>query len=407
MGTCVVGKRGSSTQQGYCFREEWRVMFAGCLAHITHDGFTDMLYVFFPIWQQMFLLSFFQVGLLKAASSGTMSLLQVPAGILARRTGILKVLCLGTLLTGAAVIALGFAYSPLVLGALLVLSGIGSSTQHPLASSAISNAYQGKASRVALSTYNFSGDIGKLIIPATAALLIAYAGWRWALHALGLFGFLTAAILLGLLRNQLASVSGKTAMAGTKRGSLFSGDSLPFAALSAIGILDSATRMGFLTYLPFVLRAKGATVPTIGLALTLIFAGGALGKFVCGVVATRAGILRSVVVTELATAICIFGMLGLSLKLALLLCPLLGIVLNGTSSVLYGTVPELVPEDRRNEAFAFFYTCTIGAGGISPILYGVIGDSAGINSAVAVVAITVLATIPLMLLLRGKLQEVG
>jgi len=388
--------------------KKWRVLFAGCLAHITHDGFTDMLYVFFPIWQQTFLLSFFQVGLLKTSFSGTMSLLQMPAGILARRLGILKVLCLGTLLTGAAVIALGFAGSPLVLGALLVLGGMGSSTQHPLASSAISSAYQGKASRVALSTYNFSGDIGKLIIPASAALLIAYAGWRWALHLLGVFGFLAAAaILLGLLHIPLASVTGKKAAAGTKKGGLFGSGSLPFAALSAIGVLDSATRMGFLTYLPFLLRDKGATVPTIGLALSLLFAGGALGKFVCGVAATRVGILASVVVTELATAACIFGMLGLSLKPALLLCPLLGIALNGTSSVLYGTVPELVPEDRRNEAFAFFYTCTIGSGGISPLLYGMIGDFAGIKSAVTMVAITVLATIPLTLPLRGKLQDAG
>jgi MFS family permease len=388
--------------------KKWRVLFAGCLAHITHDGFTDMLYVFFPIWQQTFLLSFFQVGLLKTAFSGTMSLLQMPAGILARRMGILKVLCLGTLLTGAAIIALGFAGTPLVLGALLVLGGMGSSTQHPLASSAISSAYQGKASRVALSTYNFSGDIGKLIIPASAALLIAYAGWRWTLHLLGVFGFLAAAaILLGLLHIPLASVSSKKATTDAKKGGLFGSGSLPFAALSAIGVLDSATRMGFLTYLPFMLRDKGATVPTIGLALSLIFAGGALGKFVCGVAATRVGILASVVITELATASCIIGMLGLSLKPSLLLCPLLGIALNGTSSVLYGTVPELVPEDRRNEAFAFFYTCTIGSGGISPLIYGMIGDFAGIKFAVAVVAVTVLATIPLTLPLRGKLQDAG
>lgn len=367
-----------------------------------------MLYVFFPIWQQTFLLSFFQIGLLKSAFSGTMSLLQMPAGILARRMGILKVLCLGTLLTGAAVIALGFAGSPLVLGALLVLGGMGSSTQHPLASSAISSAYQGKASRVALSTYNFSGDIGKLIIPASAALLISYAGWRWTLHLLGVFGFLAAAaILLGLLHIPLASVTGKKTTAGAKKGGLFGVGSLPFAALSAIGVIDSATRMGFLTYLPFLLRDKGATVPTIGLALSLLFAGGAMGKFVCGVAATRVGILASVVVTELATATCIIGMLGLSLKPALLLCPLLGIALNGTSSVLYGTVPELVPEDRRNEAFAFFYTCTIGSGGISPLIYGMIGDFAGIKIAVTVVALTVLATIPLTLPLRGKLQDAG
>lgn len=385
--------------------KKWQVLSAGCLAHITHDGFTDMLYVFFPIWQQTFLLSFFQIGLLKTAFSGTMSLLQMPAGILARRIGILKVLCLGTLLTAAAVTSLGFACAPLVLGALLVVGGMGSSTQHPLASSAISNAYQGKASRVALSTYNFSGDIGKLILPASAALLIAHGGWRWAAHLLGGFGFLAAAaILLGLLHIPLASVTGKAA-AGVKKGGLFGRGSLPFVALSAIAVLDSATRMGFLTYLPFLLRDKGATVSITGLALSLVFAGGALGKFVCGVAATRVGILASVVITEMATAGCILGMLGLSLKSALVLCPLLGIALNGTSSVLYGTVPELVPPDRRNEAFAFFYTCTIGSGGISPLIYGVVGDFAGIKTAVAVVAVTVLATIPLTLPLRGKFEE--
>jgi len=387
--------------------KKWRVMFAGCLAHIVHDGFTDMLYVFFPIWQQMFLLSFFQVGLLKAAASGTMSLFQVPAGILARKMGILKVLCVGTLLTGASVVALGFANSALVVVALLVLGGIGASTQHPLASSAISNAYQGKASRVALSTYNFSGDVGKLIYPASAALLITYAGWRWTLHLFGVSGFVAAvAIFIALVNIPLAPTTAKTAE--TKKGGLFSGDdSVPFAALSAIGILDSATRMGFLTFLPFLLRNHGAKVSTIGLALSLIFAGGAMGKFVCGVAAARLGILRSVVVTELLTASCILAMLGLSLKPSLLLCPLLGIALNGTSSVLYGSVPELVPENRRNEGFAFFYTCTIGSGGIAPMIYGVLGDFTGIRIAVAVVAITVLATLPLTLLLRGKLQDAG
>ncbi len=41
--------------------------------------------------------------------------------------------------------------------------------------------------------------------------------------------------------------------------------------------------MAFLTFLPFVLTAKGASVQTIGFALTLVFAGGAVGKLVCAV----------------------------------------------------------------------------------------------------------------------------
>ena len=55
-----------------------------------------------------------------------------------------------------------------------------------------------------------------------------------------------------------------------------------FRTLLAIGIADSATRMAFMTFLPFVLAAKGASLTTMGLALTLTFAGGAFGKLACG-----------------------------------------------------------------------------------------------------------------------------
>ena len=41
-----------------------------------------------------------------------------------------------------------------------------------------------------------------------------------------------------------------------------------FRTLLAIGIADSAIRMAFMTFLPFVLAAKGASLTTMGLALT-------------------------------------------------------------------------------------------------------------------------------------------
>jgi MFS family permease len=382
----------------------WRVMVAGCLAHITHDGFTDMLYVFFPIWQQSFHLSFAVVGLLKTLFSGSMSAFQIPSGILANKTGIRRLLCAGTLLTSLSLAAAGFTHSVLFLGLLLVMGGMGSSTQHPLVSSAISNIYGGKESRVALSTYNFSGDIGKLILPSAAALLIAYAGWHRAISTLGLFGILAIAVMsITLAGVPLDNPIGKRNAARKGRFAFLRLDrSFSFVSLSGIGIVDSATRTGFLTFLPFLLQAKGADVKIVGLALSLIFAGGATGKFVCGVLASGVGVLRTVVLTELATSACIIGMIGLPLKAALLLCPIAGIALNGTSSVLYGSVPELAPEEYRNEAFALFYTCGIGSGAIAPLLYGVLSDAVGVRMSVLAVSILVLATIPLTLPLRGK-----
>jgi len=52
--------------------------------------------------------------------------------------------------------------------------------------------------------------------------------------------------------------------------------------LSAIQLIDSACRTGFLTFFPFLLIAKGASVASIGFGLSLVFVGGAAGKLVCG-----------------------------------------------------------------------------------------------------------------------------
>jgi MFS family permease len=170
--------------------------------------------------------------------------------------------------------------------------------------------------------------------------------------------------------------------------------------LFAIGVLDSGTRMGFLAFLPFVLRAKGADTPMIGVALTLIFAGGAGGKLACGWLGARLGVLRTVFLTELGTALGIVVLGQASLPVALACLPVIGIALNGTSSVLYGTVPELVPSDRHEQAFGLFYTGTIGGGAVAPILYGFAGDAFGPTRAIMVVAAVCLLTLPFAWALR-------
>ncbi len=88
------------------------------------------------------------------------------------------------------------------------------------------------------------------------------------------------------------------------------------------------------------------------------------------------------------------------------LLPVLGLMLNGTSSVLYGTVPELTPTDRTERAFALFYTGTIGSGAISPVLFGVLGDWVGAQWATAATAFVALAVYPLAFALAPRLADV-
>jgi MFS family permease len=195
--------------------------------------------------------------------------------------------------------------------------------------------------------------------------------------------------------------------AKSKGGGAVAGQDRPWAfwLLFAIHVSDSAVRSGFLIFLPFLLQAKGADLPTIGLALSLLFAGGAAGKLAMGWLGARLGVVLSVVATEAATTALILALLPLSLTPALALLPIVGLMLNGTSSVLYGTIPEFVTVERRTHAFAVFYTGGSIAGASSPFLFGLLGDHIGLQPALVGVGALALLTVPLVLALRPAFRS--
>jgi len=282
--------------------------------------------------------------------------------------------------------------------------GLGLSTQHPISADLVAETYSGAPSRKAIGTYNFAGDIGKMIFPAAIALLLLFLSWRGAALSVGIFG-LMAAIAIFMALAPAPHHATPHSDTNAQKAELHSPSAIPsranFLTLLSIGIIDSATRMGFLTFLPFLLQQKGASVQSIGFALTLVFAGGALGKFVCGHLGARLGTIPTVFVTEGLTAACVLILIPLALVPAFLLLPILGIMLNGTSSVLYGSVPELVDPAERRRAFAIFYTGTIGSGAVSPLIYGLFSDALGIPAMMGIIAIVVLLTLPLAWKLRG------
>lgn len=373
-----------------------RTLAVAGTAHALHDGYTDLIYVLLPIWQTEFGLDYATLAAFRGVYAGTMAALQLPSGWLVERVDGRIVLAIGTALAAGGYALAGFTGSVAGLCVALVISGAGSSTQHPIASAAVSRAY-GASSRGPLGTYNFTGDLGKAAIPALTSLLVSMMPWRGALWLLATLGAAVAAAVL-LFMPPIAR-AGRSEPSRTKDGRGRGG----FWLLFAIGVLDTGVRMGLLTFLPFLLKAKGASQPTVGVALALVFLGGAAGKFVCGWLGARVGVLVTVLATEGGTAACILGVLVLPLVPLFVLLPALGVMLNGTSSVLYGTVPDLTPSDRAERAFALFYTGTIGSGAISPVLYGVLGDWAGAYWATAATAMVALAIYPLAFALAPHL----
>ena len=381
--------------------DERRALSVASSAHILHDGYTDLIYVMLPLWQAEFGIGYAALGLLRTCYSGTMAGFQIPSALLAERLGLPLVLAAGTALAGIGYLIAGASVGFWTLVFALLVGGLGSSTQHPLASALVARAFAGPRSMKALGTYNFAGDIGKMSLPAAASLLLVLLPWQPVLAIMGIAGLTVAAAIFWLVPRLPAEAPHEkkvTADAKPARGSSFG-----FPVLLSIGMIDSATRMGFLIFLPFILIAKGANLPTVGLALTLVFAGGAAGKLVCAYVGARIGVIATVCLTEGLTTVGIFALPRLPLEAALVVLPIIGIMLNGTSSVLYGSVPELVEPARRTRMFSIFYTGTIGAGAVAPALYGLVGDALGVPFALMAVAGVCLLTLPLALVLRPML----
>ena len=387
-------------------RDERRAAGVACGAHAMHDGFTDVIFVLLPVWQKEFGLGYAELGMLRGVFAGTMASFQIPAALLAERLGVAPVLAMGTALAGLGYCIAGASAGFAMLVIALFVGGLGASTQHPLGSALMARAFAGPRSLTALGTYNFAGDIGKMVVPAAIALMLTVIAWRPAVASLGALGFLCAVAIIFLTPRYGPEVA--PAAAGNDanvRVAPAAHSRIAFPVLLSIAVIDSATRMAFLTFLPFVLLAKGASLPTIGLALTLVFAGGAAGKLVCAFIGARIGAIATVWLTEGLTALSIVALLPLSLEAGMLLLPVIGIALNGTSSVLYGSVPDIVTPERRARAFSVFYTGSIGAGACAPAIYGLLGDALGINTALVVVAAVVLLTLPLALILRPVLPR--
>ena len=103
-------------------------------------------------------------------------------------------------------------------------------------------------------------------------------------------------------------------------------------------------------------------------------------------IGARIGVIPTVYLTEGLTTVGILALLPLPLEAALVLLPVIGIALNGTSSVVYGSVPALVAPEKRTRAFSIFYTGTIGSGAISPALFGFVGDLLSVHTSMITVA---------------------
>jgi FSR family fosmidomycin resistance protein-like MFS transporter len=392
-----------ATDEAAAKRDERRTLGVACGAHVLHDGYTDLVWVALPIWQAEFGLSYAVVGLLRTVYSGTLAGLQIPAAAAAARIGAATVLSLGTALAGLCYCLAGLSSGFALLVLALFLGGLGAATQHPIGSALVTRAFSGARSLKAFGAYNFAGDVGKVLLPAIATTLLLILPWRPAYTLLGFVG-IVAAIVIAIVTPKIAPEpqAASAELALHMRDENHSARRFGFRILVLFGITDSVVRGSFFVCLPFLLIGKGAAVTTAGFALTLVFIGGAAGKLACGWVANWLGNVATIVICQALASAGLAVILLLPLHLTFVVLPFVGLVLNGVTTVIYGSVPDYAAPERRTHLLSVFYTITIGSAAAAPPAAGLLSDLIGIPGTVLAVSALTLTTIPCAFLLKDR-----
>lgn len=380
-----------------------------CGIHGVQDGLTDLIYVLLPLLAQSFGLNYSQVGMIRAANRAAMALSELPSGMISERLGERLLLSFGLVCVGAGYLALAGAETYAGLLLCLFVAGVGAGFQHSLSSSLICKAFKGARRRVALGAFNSAGDFGKLGIAGVFTLVVGM-GVAWenlvaVLGALALVAGFSVFLILVRLRvgaspaaDRMARITLQVRGWGLRRPTAF-------AVLGAVVFCDIAVQAGFLTFLAFMMIEKAVPVSLGALAVVLTLAGGAFGKLVCGFLGARLGVIRALVLVECLTAAGIVAVLILPALVAYSLLPLVGAALQGSSSITYATVGDLVEEERQSRGFAVIYSIANVAGIVAPLAFGLVGNQFGLSAAMLAMACVTLVPLPLCLFMREALAS--
>ncbi len=353
-----------------------RTLLVTSAIHVMNDACFALLYPLLPFIAADLHLSYTQIGMVKASFSAASSVLQIPAGMLGERCGEALILLLGNIWVGLGLLlmALSGGYGLLLLTSLV--AGIGGNAQHPLATAIVSRAYVRARRATVLGTLNFTGDLGKVIGTLVVGVIAMRWGWRMALVSVG---GVTAALTLPLLIGRRVTLPVVDVSVSAKEAGEAHTVTRPgFPFLLVVGALDTATRGAALTFLPFILARDGVNPASVSALCSLIFAAGAAGKFLCGWLGDQWGACALIVSTELVTALTLVGFIIAPLWAIIPIAALFGFALNGTSSVLSAAVAHFVPSHRRARGYGAYFTAALVSSALAPLVYGVLGDAAGL-----------------------------
>jgi predicted MFS family arabinose efflux permease len=333
-------------------------------------------------------------------------IIKVPAGLMARRFGIKKVLIAGMVGYGLATL-LNFAagcFSHLLI--LRFLLGLFQGIHLPLANTLLSRRF-GRMQGKVIGFHESGPNLGHtLALPLTVAIA-ATLSWRWAFLFLSLPAFALALASTRVLREEDKPLAGGEISGSLQQLRGFLRLLVSMALAHSVYNLCLGTLFNFAPI--YLVEFRGLSLKTAGLISMILPSAGFLSKVSSGYIAKKLGRRDAI-----CLAAAISGLLILSLahlkgpyRLSLIFL-LIGLTLYSFSPTIYACVTSGLPLKLR--ALGLGVVTMVGnlTGALSTFVVGLLIDLEGYDTALTAVALTtLLAASSIYLMMRRRLERDG
>jgi len=352
-------------------------------AHFVSDAYSNLYAPLLPALIPRLGLSLAAAGTLAMLFQLSASVSQLAFGHVADRWRPRVLMVAGPIASVAVLSFVGVAWSPVVLGAILVIGGLGGAAFHPTAA-ALVHRLGGHRRGLAMSIHITGGSLGYSLAPLLFAPYVGRFGLTWT-PLLALPG-------LALLAAVLAGAPAVRPFGSGPGGGLAAlrPYAKPLTLLYLIVVVRTMTSLSVATFVPVLLTRQGWSVGMAGVAVSIYLFAASVGGFAGGPLADRFGpkrVIAGSMILAVPFLIAAARMEGWPL-VALLTAG--GFFLQSTLPVNVTFAHQIAPVSAATVS-SLMMGFAWGTGGLTAPLVGLMADHAGI-----VATLTFTACLPLL-----------
>ena len=383
-----------------------------CGGHFINHFQSAMLGVIYPLMMKEVGMSYLAIASLASVYNSLGSILQASYGFIVPYLPRGVILGIGNCLLGLSVVATGFASTFNHFFTARLIGGIGSSPQHPVGSSMLASHF-GAARGRALAFHTTAGQIGGLLAPLSAALLVTWFGWR------GVFWFIGALItIVGLIcfvfRDSLRNATqdkpkSRLAPAGWEayKTCLKNKNIMLVSLVFMAGAAGRGQDINEVYIIPHFVHDFHLEITHAAFLFTLVQIGSLTGPFVWGWISDRWNRKLVIQASLLMSGLCTLWLAWQETVSAGLFVNLVvyGAAVTSRQTLTQALLADLVGEELYDAAFSLYYFIGFISIPFWTVITGGVMTKYGFGPAFSVISISYLLAMSLLMFLRMPRKE--